>query len=774
MRARLLRAGVALALFLAAVLWWKHSHTGKNDHDATADSAPEMFGSTAPPMDRSALGDPDGTAAGIAGHIRDTAGNAIEGAIVCARPQGCPRNQLCSEEHCAPTSRDGAYHIARVGRGGIEVSASARGYAPEAYPELIFLAAAETRRDVDLQLGPAEVGITGTVLDATGGVVAGATVEQSYQLGGQVPSKSTSDDDGRFSISTRRGLAVLLAHADGYAAARFQVAAPASDVVLSLEPESRLSGTVYEKESDRRVPYAVVQAVGISRGVQGEQARAQSGKNGVFSIAGLRPGRYRLSAHTDRRRSVAPVEVNLGLSDSRSDLVLEVEPSTTLRGKLLIADGDEHCPVWGRVSLVPEGSSRSRAEPFESQHRVPPGEDVLLEGVRPGRYKTYVFCEGFPLVEGPETLTVADVPMEDIVWRFGPAATLSVQVRDRKGNPLAGVTVDAALANGVPTPHVARTEADGTCELVGLPAGTYTVSAHMTAESPSAEVEIAEGQREARLELTTESSASLVVVVTTPDGEPFSHATVITERQRDTGKWVMDQHAKPLGDGRYAFHPIAAGSYAVKVFDETNPPVQASAGEPGDLVVVRPDESLEIAITYGGFEGELSGKVVDERGAPVANAWIDATAVELKSVGLPPLQKARVYSDRDGEFTVGRLRKDAAYDLEVRGPSGSMSRVANITPGKRVAVVLKEASELGGTVVDGQGSDLDEFTIRVTSLDSGDVRQQAFRGTRGRWAVRGLTPGQVKLEWGMKRRRAEQLLQLEPAESRLDLALVLP
>ena len=67
----------------------------------------------------------------------------------------------------------------------------------------------------------------------------------------------------------------------------------------------------------------------------------------------------------------------------------------------------------------------------------------------------------------------------------------------------------------------------------------------------------------------------------------------------------------------------------------------------------------------------LTGKVVDESGAPVAGAEIVALAdtqrSPRRSLGLaPPLAHAR--SRADGGFGLGRLAFDTAYDLRITRP----------------------------------------------------------------------------------------------------------
>ena len=188
-------------------------------------------------------------------------------------------------------------------------------------------------------------------------------------------------------------------------------------------------------------------------------------------------------------------------------------------------------------------------------------------------------------------------------------------------------------------------------------------------------------------------------------------------------------------------------------------------------MVVASNESVKLAVSYGGYSGEVTGLVVDERSEPIVDAWAEATATALENMALPHLQRDRTY---DGKFTLSRLREGSAYDIEVGGPGGSVVRVANVLPGKHLKVVLQEPGELGGTVVDAQGVPPADFGIQVTCLDTGVMRHEMFRGTQGRWTVSGVTPGRIKIEGRTRRHHAEQSIELRPAQSRLDIALVMP
>jgi protocatechuate 3,4-dioxygenase beta subunit len=692
-------------------------------------------------------------------------------------------NVLCNHERCAPAADDGTFALFALVPGSYELSAGAAGHIPEAYPKALHVDARSQYAGVDFRLAHGGVRVRGSIRDATGGVVVGALVMQVRADAGQARARTLSNSEGEFELAAAAGPVMLMASAEGYASTRRAVGAPATDVTLTLTPEARIKGVVLERKSQRPLAGVVVEAEGASSEVSAEFASVHSDDEGRFLFTGLPPGNYRLQGASDEFRVTPAVDVSLALTDVLPDVVLEAEASHALQGELLMRDG-KRCASWGRVSLAAEhitfGSDRPTSL-VEAMARVPPGELVRLRGIRPGSYRVRAACGNYPLADGPTQLEVTDAPLTMVRWHFEDAARVLVRARDASGKAIRELPLQLAQKDTPGQPiSGAETNVEGLAEFEGVQPGDYVVQAPLLHGQPAVEVRIPKQQKEVNAELVVKGSTTLRVHVVTERGVPFATGTVIVEEHLSPEEAKQRppnaQQALALGDGVYEFHPIAAGAYNVTVLDDLNPPVRglgAGAEEHGPNIVLRAGEPLEIKLTYGGYDAQLHGRVVDAQGAGVANAWVEATAVGRKAMYLPPATKPRVYTDEEGKFTIESVRRDASYDLQVGGPDGSGAAQANVSPSQQPKIVLPLSARLSGTLTDPEGKALPEFAVQVDSLDSGSSRAVMFRGTKGKWTVQGIAPGRVVLHAGTPAKRVRETLTLAPGEQRTNLALVL-
>jgi hypothetical protein len=117
--------------------------------------------------------------------------------------------------------------------------------------------------------------------------------------------------------------------------------------------------------------------------------------------------------------------------------------------------------------------------------------------------------------------------------------------------------------------------------------------------------------------------------------------------------------------GAFVLHPVRAGEYYVEVKKENyfaesyNGPTVDPADSTGDPVSIDADHPLRVRKFSLMRLGELSGRVVDEDGAPLANL----------RVAIRPGTITPVITDRDGYFTATKLRPgDYSVSVVRRGP----------------------------------------------------------------------------------------------------------
>jgi len=219
--------------------------------------------------------------------------------------------------------------------------------------------------------------------------------------------------------------------------------------------------------------------------------------------------------------------------------------------------------------------------------------------------------------------------------------------------------------------------------------------------------------------------------------------------------------------GRFLFARLAAGRYRVlaeKTGYVTNP---VAAGIMTTLT--GPAQGLDLPLYQAGV---IAGEIVDERGNPVAGAWVHALrkAAATGTAGSqgPPaltndLGEFRVASLMAGEYVVmatprgvprGATTLIPTYYLSTSDPQAAF--IVTLSPGETVvgvSVTMLSAPgyEISGIVVDEQGRPQAgaTVTIIVQQMQGQMSAQASMRGSTtaqdGRFRVTGLPPGSYRL-----------------------------
>jgi protocatechuate 3,4-dioxygenase beta subunit len=317
------------------------------------------------------------------------------------------------------------------------------------------------------------------------------------------------------------------------------------DLSIAFVPTARVTGSVLDPDGR---PFQGAQlSVGPAGGPSdfaslilfaGGRSGARSGADGAFSLGGVTPGQYTLTARASPRTgnapAASPAEAMLAAArmlggstgtatwwastdltiEGRdvSDLVLRLQPGMTVSGKIEFDSSAAQTPdvTKMRLSLMtpPSGSS-----PFDlaatmliggTQATIAADGTFTFRGVTPGKYRLSVSGMGMVLGQAVTgsgwTLKsamlngrdIADVPVE--IKPNEDATGLVVTVTDRP-TEVSGAVIDQA---GRPAPgfpiivfstdraywtvgsrriQQARPSSDGKYKLTGLPAGEYYVCA---------------------------------------------------------------------------------------------------------------------------------------------------------------------------------------------------------------------------------------------------------------------------------------------------------
>ncbi len=222
-----------------------------------------------------------------------------------------------------------------------------------------------------LQPAPKTAFIEGTVVDAVSGApLAQATVNVRYQkapdgsgrLSSQNERGNTAETgtDGRFRLEAVAGVPFRFAVTrKGYTSIgeafgredpnphTLEAGKEKTGVVVRLNPESALAGTVFDPELRKPVPGLTVRAMKKTRGDGAEywapMQMAKTGEDGRYSIGALPPGEYRLFISSDLPPKLIPAPAQPsapvfdypsvyypGVTDAQSALPINLMPGASL------------------------------------------------------------------------------------------------------------------------------------------------------------------------------------------------------------------------------------------------------------------------------------------------------------------------------------------------------------------------------------------------------------------------------------------------------------
>jgi hypothetical protein len=308
------------------------------------------------------------------------------------------------------------------------------------------------------------------------------------------------------------------------------------------------------------------------------------------------------------------------------------------------------------------------------------------------------------------------------------ALRLEGQVLDADEHGVEGAEVWLA---SVP-PQSTKTGADGSFAFDKLVGRVYELEARkgddvggpiahtLTASSDPAIVRLRHGQ-------------TLAVLVTAAgDGKPIADAAVEV-------RGLVEQRASTGADGKATLHGVATGWIALSV--------SASGFAPAHVAREIKDGDREVSVQLA-RGGAVAGKVVDEAGAPVANARVMARDVAT-IVPLGEASKDGAITAADGTFTIpavpkGTYRFVASDDAHAPGATEPIE-LDGETRRDGVTIKLAAAAVLAGHVITKDRQPAPYATIKVAPKDGSAGIAGAEASSRqvvadqdGRFVLRGL------------------------------------
>lgn len=578
--------------------------------------------------------------------------------------------------------------------------------------------------------GGAEV--AGLVKDVTGGPIAHAKVIVTSAAGGA--AKVATDERGAFRVAATPGKVTVRASADGYAAGSATSSAPDTALEVLLTPESVLQGRVLLAGSGSPVEGARVE---VGRG--DERVVATSDAEGRFRLRGLAPGRYKPTATTAGGWGTTRASVLLGLAETE-DVEIAVHAALTLRGRVVGPDG-KGC-AGATVMLA------SRANGDERRTRADEGGEVRIDGLFTGVFAPYVTCKDMASAATYPDLVVKDGEASTATWKVetGHGVAGVVVTADGKAVPYARLRANVSFAV---TPqarddlHVVTADGEGRFRMRGLRDGTYELDATSDdAAPPPHPLSVVVDRDLDDVKVVLAVAGGIAGTVVDASGAPASGAGIVL---RGPHRSEADPRVPVRPDGTFAVTNLGAGDYHLVVRAGESELRMADPG--GKLVTVKAGATTRARLVVEGQKESIHGRVLDDAGNPVRDAFVEAEREEGKrgrahaSLRWGWLVRAPVVTDNDGAFVLGGLAT-GAYSVRAHRKGGGEVLVDGVQTGTTTTLTIARTGALAGKVRDANGKPPAELSVTVRDTKRLFNRVETFFRTEGTFAVSDLPAGE--------------------------------
>ncbi len=634
------------------------------------------------------------------------------------------------------------------------VSASAPGHLPDESK----VVSCDAKVTLTLQEGGVE--LTGVVSDLGGGPIGGVVVS----VGGGMPSgkslfsgalASTSGDDGRYRLNLKPGNHVVRVWHENYVATAKPIRLDTSSSMnFIMVPAGGIEGRVVNQDNEPVAGLTVGAKKSSQRSGQAFRVNLFNGdttttdSEGKFVLSGIEAGPHTVEAIGPGYATEQPRLVSIALGEVKTDVVVRVKPSASIRGKVINAETKE--PIEGVViagfnmakqTLAATSNPSDLSGNFEI-HGVPDGYYALLTL---GKRFRPTFLETNVTVDGEDVNDVQIKLDEGIVvrGRVSPptkaTVSLSYQVEMSEDTKMLAMIRNTAMGAMVSVGSSEPTDADGNFTIYGAAPGKYSVVAKAEDERVGQEeVVLTKDRSPDPVVIELAEGAAIEGKVLDQNGKLVAGAAVVAKKSpREDGfpniGDLLSQGwpATTSKDGKFRIGGLSEDNYQLSVKVESQ---ELELTKPEDIEL-KANETKKVTVRVKRHGGKIAGQVVGESGE-----GLDGAIVMVQSWRV----RKRVMTDADGAFEFSGLKErdkaneDMTYTIVARGGRyGTQAKVTAKVGDSNVTLKLLQ----GGNVVGRSQNGNDNYKVTIKQLpELGVISPDA-----GTFTVRNISVGNYDL-----------------------------
>jgi protocatechuate 3,4-dioxygenase beta subunit len=565
---------------------------------------------------------------------------------------------------------DGRAELSRVPRGVLWSLADA----PQMARSSLRVELGEDEKTVELELD-AEQRLAVRVVDETGAPLPRATVLVTSR--DPLPLGALTDADGRVEIGRLPPSPwTVKASAPGYESVERGLVRDSVEIAL------RRLGSLRVEVRDPAGKPAAGAIVSIAGSSLWPARRTEAGPDGVAKIVGLLAGAYDLKATLGSL--VSPPFIGYELARGANDsLTLVLEQGRLVTAVVTDGEGPNPVIVPNADVVLAEGGLGS----FPLRGRTGADGKVTLGPISPGPATLAARARGFV---GGAVVAVPDVLTEPIRVPLLRGATLRGEVVDSRGFPIDGASIEIVGTDlrGMPvaeTPFASRFRGAHFAWALGGPVPLI----------PAGELGVMPGP---------------VPPIPAPGAAPSAPTDpfLLATDPRDANEFETFEPWVSGSDGRFVARPVTPGRVRALV---RHPAYVEGTSE---LVSLAPGGEAEVRVVLL-QGGTLMGRVLDDRGMPVADAEVEISGARSGAA-------RATLTASDGTFEFAAVPPEVVLSVTRREDVGriALRKTVKVPEGERVEIELtlpapRDAVRIVVTDEDGQPIELAE--VNALSLD---------------------------------------------------------